>query len=341
MVDYKSLGEAGMGYGKTLNIIGDSISLGTAATAEMYKYPVVISVPTSFTIANKAIAGTCLAQYLPQQICPITVADDTNSLILAGFNDVSAGALPNFASFQANYYNMLLAGLIWLGVVDKITGSDERITENGDWTSTAMYGGAFNSLSTVTNTDSLVVSSVQGTAIYVCYLRWSVTSGKGGTFTVDIDGGTPITVDTTSDLAAFAAPVGDSWLNVIRIAGLSAGSHTVTITAVDAGDEIDIAWIASNYQSNPSTVPTVYAGNIIGRSVAAYENISGNSSWTDALNSASEQAIQELISDGLGVLFADTNSYYHPDDGDEATGTDHPGNLGHCHIAQAFLDLML
>lgn len=339
MATYYSFGEAGIGYGKTLSAIGDSITSGTGASSALHRYTNVVSIPTSFTIENKAIAGTYLAQHLPQQICPIVVTDNSHSLILPGFNDVTKGYnTGHFAEYQENYYRTLLAALVWLGVTDKISGGDIRITENGSWTQTLMYSDSFTKLSTVTNGDTLTLS-VTGTAIYIAYMRWSVASGKGGTFTIHVDGNLVATIDTTSNIAGFNAPTDTSWLNVARIDGLSAGEHSVVITALSAANQIDIAWISSNYRSDPQVGPTVWAGNTIHRKVVDYVPYGGDSSWTDVLNEYTAQAVSELHTDGLLVNQVDANRHYFPDNGDQGD-SNHPNDVGHCHIAEAFLEAM-
>jgi hypothetical protein len=242
------------------------------------------------------------------------------------------------STYLATYGTILLACAVWLAVpnAQKHLAGDSTIAYSGSWTPQTYYNGCnANSYQTLQNGATATVH-LTGTAIYIGYTN-RAGLGDGGTLTVNVDGTDMATIDEST---GSTGGVFTYWPEVLRLSGLSSGSHTVIITAnVTTGKKCNIDWFADNSHAETTGSPRIYLGNTIKATAAGYAAVGGSDEAVAAWNFVNAAVVAGLVADGLRVVYVDACSTYDPNTMSQADGV-HPNDTGQVTIANAFLALM-
>ncbi len=244
---------------------GDSLTAAVGASSAAAGYVARIGNHINLTPTNHGVSGDMTAdQQVP--IYGTTITNNGNQLLTLGIGSNDVGSYLADANKQSNFSAMNMAAAVYLAIpnINKIKGqAGSGITYTGSWTNSTYYGGAISKQS-ATNGDT-VSFSVSGTTIYIAY---TLLDGNGGTANVVVDGGAPIAIScfgaggtaiaTTNGLTNGSA--------LLRIAGLSAGAHSVVITvtsATSAGNKVIFDWASGNSNLYPvSGKPTVLQADV-------------------------------------------------------------------------------
>lgn len=305
---------------------GDSITAGTGGSP-WYVYDLMIDSGAATT--NRGISGYYCSNMVSDQIFPNenpTEKNQTVYSILIGTNDANNKGL---GAWEDIYKNCLGAGASWLAIptTSKVFGQDAGNTPTGSWSNDNTYQTGIG-LKSHTSGDSLSVPiTTYGGPLYIWH---RLVDGGGGVFEVQVDGGTPLSVD------CFTSPLmgGDS-VGMVRIPDIAAGSHTVLITltsATSAGNIVSVLGVGTVPQNVHYKCPKVFVGGVLRQASDA------NASITSGYNDDSFDVISELNLDGLSVYFVNVRNYVN-------TTTDmndalHPNTTGHSHLRDAFESIM-
>jgi hypothetical protein len=154
----------------------------------------------------------------------------------------------------------------------------------------------------------------------------------GGTFTYALDGGPTTTIQTAPTTTISTQNGGVAGRGVVRITGVSAGSHTLSInvtSATSASNSVSIGGIGTPGSSSNRNISHVYEGGV------TKQREDGNSAATAQYNSEVFTVVNTLSADGLKVFFVPVRNYI---DGLPSQMYDqlHPNDLGHGLIRNAF-----
>jgi hypothetical protein len=327
--------------GTLATAFGDSITDGNQSSDWPTKsYRGLIAIAKGWTVTNKAISGGELADFFEGTtgIYRTTILPTSNSFALLGYNDMRhQGTTANgLLTFQREIYS----ALAWLAIpTSKIVfAQNAAVAYTGTWANGLIYG---NSISKYSNDPGATATlSLYGTTIYIDMLQQGAASDRGFTITVDgVSYGTYVGAEylapATSAIAY--APY------LIRIPNLTPTMHTVVITvaAGTVGHNAFFNWAASAGGYTSEVNPAVYIGNTL--RMADYSGYSpfnqGSDDAVRQFNQIIAAAVRNLSDDGLNIAYVDACANYNTAT-DIYTDDVHPIDLGHSHIADAFLSAM-
>jgi hypothetical protein len=306
---------------------GDSITAGTGATVPANKYVSLIGTALSVTPTDQGVGGDQAADQ-ESEIYQTTVNSTGSQLFtyMVGTNDM-AHYFAN-ADQLANYQSFMLASAAWLGIPanKKITAQSGTPTYSGSWSNSTYYGGSIGKYST-TNGDTATFT-VSGTVAYVAY---TMLDSNAGQFSITVDG---VSKGTYSNYgknnSVISTQNGKTYgSGLARIAGLSSGSHTVVLTvtsATDPNNKVFFDWAAGNEGVTVDGGPLVIQGGVPNK----------NSYLVPIYSSLVIANVSMLHGDGLNIYYADTTNAINIST-DLIGDVTHPNDLGHSHLAQAFL----
>jgi hypothetical protein len=326
----------------TINEYGDSITVNVGASIPANAYAALIGTAENAAVNNQAISGSQITTQI-DRVYATTIAQNAQSLILTGYNDMR-----NYGTNtgqQQMYTDALKASLAWLAVPESAkiracawngsvcVSAGAGVTYTGTWVHSIAYAGlGANTAGTGTAT-----VSVTGSTIYLGYIKLPTIAGS---FTVAVDGGSPVTVNgnlgqTDGNGRAYGGAL-------YRVSGLNNVAHTVVISWVSGTVYFD--WIAGlpGPYSTVGKNPALYVGNCLRMTTAGYaaggsgSYIAGSDAAVIQFNAIILAAVQLLQGDGLTVTLVDAMSAYNPTT-DVAVDNIHPADAGHAKIANAFL----
>jgi lysophospholipase L1-like esterase len=327
--------------GTLATAFGDSITDGNQSSDWPTKsYRGLIAIAKGWTVTNKAISGGELADFFEgvNGIYRTTILPTSNSFALLGYNDMRhQGTTANgLLTFQREIYS----ALAWLAIpTSKIVfAQNAAVAYTGTWANGLIYGNAISKYSN--DPGATATLSLYGTTIYIDMLQQGAASDRGFTITVDgVSYGTYVGAEylapATSALAY--APY------LIRIPNLTPTVHTVVITVATgtAGHNAFFNWAASAGGYTSEVNPAVYVGNTL--RMADYSTYAPFNQGSDAavrqFNQIIAAAVRDLSDDGLNIAYVDACANYNIAT-DIYTDGVHPIDLGHSHIADAFLSAM-
>lgn len=317
-----------------LNTYGDSISLGFNATSVPVSYSGIISTAYGWSISNNGISGTQIQDQLVNNLGK-TVSTLDQHIYISGYNDMRQ--MGTDQDKQATYQACLYASALYLATPhnNKVRSRDSsKITFTGTPTNSGILGGNFWKSLGISGTATF---TVPGSVLYiVCAKDNTGTAGK--TVNVTVDGVDKGTFNSNDGTATQGGTIYSAF--VIRIDSLSAGNHTVVLTAGTGGSWFGFA-TGTGY-TKPALAPPVYVGNCLSMSTTGYAT--GSAGFTNGSDAAVAQfntrisdIVTTLRGDGFtNVQYCDISSAYDPD---TQVDTDHvhPTNAGHSAIATKFM----
>ncbi len=313
---------------------GDSITNEVGASSPANAYINLLATSRGWSLTtNNAVDG----DMVPDQADPVfaeVIGDGEQSTIMLGTNDQRfyEESVPKRTAFKVGH----AALLAWLAIPDarKQKGQDAD-SETGTWTDTSSaYGGTLGRQSVVAG--STITFTVYGTVAYFCsILQNSIVA----TFTVSIDGVVRGSF-ATGPGATITSVNGRTFTpQLIRIPGLSEGSHSLVVTVVTAsgGNPVYALWATGNQGHKTKEGPNVWVGNVPRFTSAGYTASGGSDVDVAAFNAMIRANVTQLAADGLNVALVDSASRLNPavDLGGDGV---HPDDSGHAVIANAFIE---
>lgn len=313
-----------------VNAYGDSITIGDGLPSpSTQNWAVGFAAGAGLTLLNNYAvvgdrmndAGEIAAAYSNSP------ATDTASIIIPGANDSGDYPTPSHRPILVDGYRAFAAWLA-LPTGQKVTATS-GITFSGSWSAYTEFGLAGKYTVTVNDTAAATLS---GSAVYIA--GW-VSAGNDSIIEVRVDGllkGTfTMTNPLSSDTFGGSLPASTAYPYCYRVAGLTAGSHTVQVkfASTDDAGAMAVQWMGSN-----GTLAG--AGPLVGIGATLPYNDSNTSGYITALNVVSAAMVAELASDGLRVRYIDDNTILALGATDfQQTGTPnlHPTVLGASKIA--------
>ncbi len=169
-------------------------------------------------------------------------------------NNEGAGA------YEAVYHNCHLAALSWLAVVrsSKVFAQDVGCVQSGTWTVDNTYQSGIGESSSTSGSTLSCSITTQGNPIYIWH---RLINTNTGTFTYSLDGGTAVSTNAFTT-PAMANNVGTVSVGMIRVPGVSAGSHSVKITVTSSTGSVPILAIGSAPTTGYVGQPVVYSAGV-------------------------------------------------------------------------------
>lgn len=317
-----------------LNTYGDSISMGFNATSDPVSYSGIVGAAYGWSVTDNGLSGTQIQDQLVNNLSKIVSTLDQH-MFITGYNDMRQ--MGTDSTKQATYQACLYASALYLATPhdQKVRSRDStKITFTGTPTNSGILGGAFWKSLGISGTATF---TVPGTILYiVCAKDNTATAGK--TVQVSVDGVDKGTFNCNNGTVTQSGTIYSAF--VIRIDSLSAGSHTVVLTAGTGG-----AWFGfatGNGYVKPAIAPPVYLGNCLSMTTTGYATGSagftnGSATAVAQFNTRIQDVVTILRDDGLtNVQYCDISSAYIPS---TMVDTDHvhPTDAGHAAIGEKFL----
>lgn len=325
--------------GTALDAYGDSITMGTAASDAAHRFTNIIAAARNWTLSNHGVSGDHMIDTADETYA-LTVAQDTQSLGLFGYNDMRSGGTGD-AGTKTTFQNALYAQAAWLAIPDskKIHAQSVSVTYAGTWADNpTTYGGSLSRYSSAAA--STATFTLYGRTLYIGATR---TSYANATMSVTVDGVSQGTFSCTG-LTDSASTARDYGPFLIRLTGFTDGPHTVVITYASGTGNIYFDWAAGADGAATVDGPNVFIGNTLRMNATGYTLSPPHDQGSDAAvsqyNDLIQTVVDDLSSDGLQVALVDASAYYNPNTGDISVDNVHPNDTGHAHIAEAFLHTM-
>jgi hypothetical protein len=304
------------------NIFGDSIGLGVGVQTSSQVYAQIFANALGLPINNNfSVDGAHQAAFLTQAT-GVTPSVATGSITIVGANEIGESAAQPL--YIPQYILSAQAFAVWLGLPPANVVQTSGMTFAGTWSDHPLFGidGKFSG-----TPGSTATATVSGTTVYVTTFG-GISGNFNQSYTVTIDS-TVVLTETGFNTYVDSIPL------CYRFSGLSAGSHTVVITATGTTPNYaTISFIAGN---SGTSFPLVVLGNTIQNA-----SVGSDIPTITAMNTALATMVSNLDADGLDVL--GVNDY--PAITTTATPPEyavdgvHPNQLGNQLLAQAFLDDM-
>ncbi|MEN9678543.1 MAG: hypothetical protein RIS76_4439, partial [Verrucomicrobiota bacterium] len=216
-------------------------------------------------------------------------------------------------------------------------------TTTGTWQPFGEFGGNMG-----------MTATADGSSLYLGYM--SSALNNMGAFTVTIDGVNRGTIPCTgafgnrtwrngpnASIPFSAGPNGDGTIVasplLLRVSGLSEGTHTLVVTASVNPNPVTILWASSSTIArsaiSSSAGPSVWVGGTLRSSTGGYAG--GNDTAAEVFTEIQSRVSAELAADGLQVHHVRSGTYFDPTIAMSSDNV-HPDALGHRQIADSFLE---
>jgi len=245
---------------------------------------------------------------------------------MVGLNDAD---VKGTGAYEANYNNCLTAGLSWLGIPNTHKKFSQSGSTSGAWSIDASWPGGVGLFSTTNGSTLSLTLLTLGRPIYLWY---RMQDSNGGSFTYALDGGPATTIMTAPTPTISTQNGGTTGRGVVRLADVSAGSHTISITvtsATSASNSVSIGGIGTGSSPTDKDISYLYVGGV------TKQRLDGNGAATARYNSDALAVVHMLAGDGLKVVFVPVRNFI---DGQPSQMFDqlHPNDLGHSLLRDAF-----
>lgn len=279
------------------------------------------------SVTNRAVSGdqaADLAAHAFNYDSPTLAAPQPWRGVMIGTNDANAKGA---GAYEVTFNSTDQAALSWLAVPAsfKVLAS----AGTGTCTSDATYAAATGEMCTASGSTISLSLTTYGGPIYI----WPrFIDGDTGTWTYQVDSGSPVSVST-----AFATAIGTqnsltTAPGLIRVTGVTAGTHTILFTQTASGT-MAIVGVGTPPSGGLSTgYPYVVVGNV-------FNQLNGNDqSAVNAYRTDVSNNISLLQGDGLQLYYAPTEKFVQMTTGaGDSYNTLHANANGGAEIAEAFL----
>jgi hypothetical protein len=308
---------------------GDSITFGIGASIPSYRYVSLIATDKALTLTDLGISGSQACDVVDAQIMPNENPGATKVAVyteMVGLNDAD---VKGTGAYEVNYNNCLTASLSWLGIPNTHKQFAQSGSTSGAWSIDASWPGAVGLFSTTNGSTLSLTLSTSGHPIYLWY---RMQDSNGGSFTYALDGGHATTIMTAPTPTISTQNGGTTGRGVVRLADVSAGLHTISITvtsATSASNSVSIGGIGTGSSPADKDISSVYVGGV------TKQRLDGNGAATARYNSDALAVVNTLAGDGLKAFFVPVRNFI---DGQPSQMFDqlHPNDVGHGLLRDAF-----
>ena len=312
---------------------GDSITAGATLSSPSLAYPSLIAQAKGFTLANYAVDGAQACDVPTTQIFPNSDNPSAASLpiytLMIGTNDQDNRGVGDYLPV----FNLChQATIAWLalpadfkvlataaGVTTTGTGAIETANNWNDWVSTAPGASI-----------AFPITLLSPGAIYI----WPrIADGDPGAFTYAVDGAIAGTFTTATKPFMTTASGTNNSLGFLRIPGIAAGRHAVTLTQTSSSGTMRVVAVGSP-QAASETLTTVIVSDPPIEELNSTAQCNSAPAVCSAYVTDIQTTVQIFASDGLNVRFIDTHLYMLGTPA-EMNDTLHPNPLGQSELATA------
>lgn len=285
-------------------------------------------------ITNTQVGLVAMLQQLPRNVITTAPYDPVQPLAILdyGINDLNA-LVDSFSSRTSLYIEAMRCAIARLRASSVKEDSDASVAYSGtDWTNTAQTTNSGSSVRTTTVNGAVATITVpadySGTVINIGVQD---TTPNGAVYTVKEGTTTLATLDSRPIVNGLTA--GTTSFHVLRVSGLAAGAHTLTltVTSIDTGGTV-----AFDYWSiEAETVPVVLVHNIARAiSYASY----GTPAPDDAAVTAANALLTSLVAEfDQWVKLIDVDAALNKTASLFFSDSLHPNDAGHKAIFDADL----
>lgn len=319
---------------------GDSIctkvGIGTGVTdADMHMSQLHAEVPSlGIKPRGEGINGGTFPQYMRAAVVTTPLTSTTVLAGHSGFNVITGNSqAPGGRSpkLMRDMEKLLESMLLWMCISedkkvrlrDPVTGDQINNTAQVQVANNGGSIGSYSSLATnfarnSSGTGSTITFTLTGTHLYFWYGR---DNGNGGTFTVSVDGGPVVEVNSTlaydpgssGESGAFAA-------DVVKFEGLADTTHTMVVTVTASAN---VFYAAAGLNPHTCIGPTALLGSCL--YTATYGNVSQATTgavnatapvWlvdeqaVDAQNAMEQRVVDRMQRNGYLAYYVDNTSNY-------------------------------
>lgn len=293
----------------TKRILGDSLSIGYAASAPAKTWHSLLSSAMGWTFNVMGVSGSMTAD-LAAQMYGQTVASGDLAILRVGTNDARHVGSSS-ASMHEIYRRGLRAALAWL-VFDMKKAKTSAVTYTGAWDETYVYGIGRRS----TTNGSKAAFSVAGTSVFINMIYQDVSTGQ---FKVTIDGVSKGTFSCAAPgFSAVSSGVTYGPMG-LRFDGLTDATHAVEIEVVSPTGAPNYVYFDAYGGNAP------HASAIVCKipNAASYPSGGSNALTADynaIIDSVASEfgAVVSVVDLNTGRTAADTDGSYHENDSGQA-----------------------
>lgn len=333
--------------------MGDSITDGSGATDDSYKFSELVANSLGLTANNISISGGGIRDQVIKSFIELPSTGIVDPIMIEiGLNDIrKAGDNPKT-------YNKILCGLRALilrsNLSSAVAASNGAVIKTGTWTDVVNTVGTNSDLSlsgtakSSVNTGSTMAWSFTGTRLVIGALVSDEVIEHSGTFTIDIDGtsygtydGRGLTDGETGYLSSSAGipsqllPYNNALThNAWYIDLLHTGSHTVTITTTSTTPTYIDYFGTFNDQLNrvPILIYDIPYMTPYGHSQSS---VYTDDNIIDKANEFILKVVQEF--ENFNVVKVYVNDFFTPGTDQSYGDGIHPKDLGHVNFAESIL----
>lgn len=302
-------------------VFGDSYSAPSSWPTALQRWADRLAYYAGVSLNNQALGSRMSAD---MAYAMYGVTPGPANVLLLNTND--AAIWGPYSAKRAAALDAVRALVAWNAAPSRVNARSMSVS--GYWLNTPLAGNAVGLYNPPGYPGATLSGSVSGTAVYVQFIQ---QNGNDFQCEVRIDG---VLVDTINGngTAVGCTYVGNSaWPAARRYGGLSAGSHTVQLKPINAGQ---YAFIDAIYGSDQATKPNVVICKVPYRTAAGYAMFAGNSDANiDTFNAALAALVSEFAGDGLNVSMVDAGT--NPATDLQGDGV-HPAKAGDLKIEAAF-----
>jgi hypothetical protein len=311
---------------------GDSITAGQTLSSPSLAYPALIAQARGFTLADYAISGdqACdipTSQIFPNSDNPPASGSPLYSLMV-GTNDQDDRGADYLPVFNLCHQ----ATIAWLALPAdlKVLATSSNVTTSGP--------GAIETTDNwndwVTGTlNASITFPISLTAPGPIYLWPRIVENDAGTFSYAVDGTVLGTFATYPGISIRTVNGTSDSMGFIRIPGMAAGKHTVTLTQTSTSGTMRIVAIGAP-PSATRTLPTVIVTDPPLEGAGSAAECIVNMAICNTYAANVQANAQLFAGDGLAVRYIDNHPYMHGT-ASEMNDSLHPNALGQSELATA------
>ncbi len=312
---------------------GDSVTYGlTLSSPATQAYSALVAKSAGLELSNYGTPGdqscdVARTQVFAHQDLP-KAGDHGLYTLVIGTNDTN---LHGPGPYEAVFNLCQQAVVTWLAVPEesKVLATAAGVTVQGPTTlETASH---WNAVTTGAPGASVTLPFNQPQS-GVVYLWYRLKDYSPASFQYGVDGvPAGIAAVGTTPVMQTQNGGGDA-LGVVRLAGVAAGHHTLTVSQVNAGDSgVGVVGVGV-VPPAASPVPTVWVGT-------TPKTLSSSCASCDIYRADIRANVQLLAGDGLNLRVFESGKYMQGTTADMSDGV-HPNALGQTEIAHALLDAL-
>ncbi len=331
-----------------INWFGDSFTLSNQATSTLFGFVTIVSSSiVSNDPLNYAVSGTGYLRGVRESYINVSAGSVNSTIVTLGLNDLRRNG--NNVTANAKTLEKLksagraLIANTWLK--SAVAANNASVTTTGSWSTTSgIHDKASLNLSGLVRTSTTPGSTLSYTftlassneGLVIGTFSTDEVTTTGGDWTYAIDGGSAVTYTGKNKTDGVSDGTYNNSIcpNAVIVTGLSAGSHTVVITTVDAAtNRIDYFGILSD----PRYVPPIIINSLPKMNATGYAL--SPASGSDAVFNQADATLLELVNEFSSpspIYFNQTNDVYNVVTGLGADNI-HPNDVGYAQLAQSML----